>query len=344
MADEFKFDSPEPWPNLGQVTVQSQSDGTSPSLPVSQAKDTSLGTGMMVAPAVVLTAQHVVSEAHTKKSLFSSVASPSVQLAAVKIHPANGEDNDIVAIECSHPGGEGVSAPVGIQLPEAPVPFRTCGFRRVDGRPVLLWAEGYVLGKDGAGRWQLQTKHNQIREGMSGAPVIIRFRDRPFVIGVIEGRYVASRPLQQEEGLAFAASVEHLPKGILDRIDATDLRTIPTTEHVAAARSVIRIELRRLMSVVRWLMTAFWACTVGALISLLTSIGFSASGRPHWSLALAGVSGVLWVTAFTFRRQTLVPRLTIANNLDALARLNSGRTNSAINQIKNGLSRGLPWT
>lgn len=304
-----------------------------------------LGTGILIGPQTLLTANHL------------AVAGPGSQQQPALVHAAEGqtvstsevhtgscrpgEDISVLRLEKALAGTE--PAPLGSNIKETPLNFRTCGYRTLGGgRPKLLWGEGRVLGRDGKGRLQLQTER-QIREGMSGAPVVVEIGNHVCVVGVIVEAQTP-RNAEEDEGLAFATPVESLPASLREELGVTDFAGASLGEPAQAAAATVRgmyvqtlDDLRRnsWAAVAFGLLTLFEACIA---VALLANVGpswlrlSSAFGQGAANLAIASVvlfessAALLW---YAFTRVATIRRAELTMLLEALSRINSGHADEA---------------
>jgi hypothetical protein len=334
MAD-FKYESPYPWPHLGKVITGST------------------GTGTLVGPGTVLTASHLVET--VPEAGFLPLSSSEV-LTAKKSCPC---EKDIALLDIEVTGRRAstplLPVPLGVRVPHLPLEFRSCGYREmIPGEQEMLWAVGWIHGIDLHGRFQLQTK-NQVRPGMSGAPVVVRIGKDTFVIGVLECRVVGDAP-ENHEGLAFATPLEHLPASMLNRLAPVDL----TAAHAAAINVVgeagsdavrianelgatLRREIRRLRVVAsRWKMLT-WAGRSVTLAAVIGSAAAASLGKPWRAFVLLGAAGATWALSSVFRSAWSRTRVSLRAWLQTLARVNGQQLDSARRLALAALDLGALW-
>lgn len=185
-----------------------------------------IGTGVLAGRDLLVTAHHVAfppKQTDADDVVFDDGVEAHAVPCCEVIHRGSdrrGEDISVLRTSVSHP--DHMSAPLGINIPVAPLKFRSCGYRAVGKRdPDCLWVNGDFLGYDANGRLQLQAM-GQIYEGMSGAPVVVELNGRSYVVGIInEGYYPTGAG--DNEGLGFATPIDALPRDLALSLGVSDL-------------------------------------------------------------------------------------------------------------------------
>ncbi|MCQ3974870.1 MAG: hypothetical protein DPW09_15625 [Anaerolineae bacterium] len=173
------------------------------------------GTGFIINANTAVTCAHVVKAAGEAPGKWMTIAfaltghTCPAEVLADAWHPADGNDIAILHFQGQLPAGV-TPAILGPNGDTAGHPFRAFGYPEV-GDMQGIWAEGKILGSitDSQGMMMLQLRSQEIKKGMSGAPVLDTQGDR--VVGMVTATYNPDETLKFRD-TAFATPIEAIAK------------------------------------------------------------------------------------------------------------------------------------